>query len=75
MLGKQGKPRGVVELSYKVFNFTEDQDLKLKIGYNAFKQVSALKCDSFYILQFWHTNYVSSSFLVSDLDSVLLLRV
>lgn len=42
MLAKQGKPRGVVELSYKVFNFTEDQDLKLKIGYNAFKQVGAL---------------------------------
>jgi len=35
---RKGKPRGVVELSYKVFNFTEDQDLKLKIGYNAFKQ-------------------------------------
>lgn len=42
MLAKQGKPRGVVELSYKVFNFTEDQDLKLKIGYNAIKQVSAI---------------------------------
>jgi hypothetical protein len=27
-----------VELSYKVFNFTEDQDLKLKIGYNVVKQ-------------------------------------
>jgi hypothetical protein len=35
---KQGKPRGVVELSYKVFNFTEDQDLKLKLGYNVVKQ-------------------------------------
>ena len=31
-----------MELSYKVFNFTEDQDLKLKIGYNAFKQVSVV---------------------------------
>jgi hypothetical protein len=41
MLWKQGKPRGVVELSYKVFNFTEDQDLKLKLGYNVVKQVSA----------------------------------
>jgi hypothetical protein len=30
-----------VELSYKVFNFTEDQDLKLKIGYNVVKQVRA----------------------------------
>jgi hypothetical protein len=40
MLWKQGKPRGVVELSYKVFNFTEDQDLKLKLGYNVVKQVS-----------------------------------
>eukprot|EP00854_Cymbomonas_tetramitiformis_P014066 gene14066-16628_t len=26
---------GCAELSRKVFNFTEDQDLKLKIGYNA----------------------------------------
>jgi hypothetical protein len=34
-----------VELSYKVFNFTEDQDLKLKIGYNAFKQVSVVTCN------------------------------
>ena len=40
LLVNQGKPRGVVELSYKVFNFTEDQDLKLKIGYNAFRQVN-----------------------------------
>lgn len=37
---RKGKPRGVVELSYKVFNFTEDQDLKFKIGCNVFKQVS-----------------------------------
>lgn len=35
---RKGKPRGVVELSYKVFNFTEDQDLKFKIGCNVFKQ-------------------------------------
>jgi len=35
---RKGLPRGFVELSYKVFNFTEDQDLKVKIGYNAFKQ-------------------------------------
>ncbi|BBM98873.1 hypothetical protein MPTK1_1g16860 [Marchantia polymorpha subsp. ruderalis] len=35
---KVGKPRGVVELSYKIFNFTEDQDLKIKAGYNLVKQ-------------------------------------
>ncbi|XP_024530071.1 outer envelope pore protein 21, chloroplastic isoform X2 [Selaginella moellendorffii] len=35
---KLGKARGAIELSYKVFNFTEDQDLKLKIGYDPFKQ-------------------------------------
>lgn len=28
-----------MELSYKVYNFTEDQDLKIKLGYNPFKQV------------------------------------
>eukprot|EP00897_Mesotaenium_endlicherianum_P004183 jgi/Mesen1/3793/ME000206S02975 len=31
---KQGKPKGVVELSQKVFNFTDDQDLKIKLGYD-----------------------------------------
>eukprot|EP00249_Psilotum_nudum_P011619 c23280_g1_i1 orf=81-587(+) len=35
---KSGKPRGIVELSYKIFNFTEDQDLRLKIGYNPFQR-------------------------------------
>lgn len=38
-----------MELSYKVFNFTEDQDLKLKVGYNAFKQVSVVTCNVSYI--------------------------
>lgn len=31
---KGGVPRAVVELSQKVFNFTDDQDLKLKLGIN-----------------------------------------
>lgn len=31
---KAGVPRAVVELSQKVFNFTDDQDLKLKLGVN-----------------------------------------
>lgn len=35
---RTGTPRGAVELSYKVYNFTEDQDLKIKLGYNPFKQ-------------------------------------
>eukprot|EP00245_Coleochaete_scutata_P003205 TRINITY_DN14621_c0_g1_i1.p1 TRINITY_DN14621_c0_g1~~TRINITY_DN14621_c0_g1_i1.p1 ORF type:complete len:172 (+),score=41.33 TRINITY_DN14621_c0_g1_i1:101-616(+) len=29
-----GEPRAVVEVSQKVFNFTEDQDVKIKLGYN-----------------------------------------
>eukprot|EP01018_Ginkgo_biloba_P016410 Gb_25560 [translate_table: standard] len=38
------KPRGVVELTYKIFNFTEDQDVRLKIGYNPFeKSTSAME--------------------------------
>lgn len=31
---QDGTPKAVVELSQKVFNFTEDQDLKIKLGYN-----------------------------------------
>ncbi|CAI7786233.1 unnamed protein product [Closterium sp. NIES-54] len=31
---QSGKPKASVELSQKVFNFTEDQDLKVKLGYN-----------------------------------------
>eukprot|EP00270_Netrium_digitus_P020046 TRINITY_DN810_c0_g1_i1.p1 TRINITY_DN810_c0_g1~~TRINITY_DN810_c0_g1_i1.p1 ORF type:complete len:174 (-),score=30.84 TRINITY_DN810_c0_g1_i1:308-829(-) len=31
---QKGTPKGTVELSQKVFNFTEDQDLKIKLGYN-----------------------------------------
>lgn len=52
MLDEQGKPRGVVELSYKVFNFTEDQDLKLKVGYNAVKQVGTVTCHDLLVFQF-----------------------
>lgn len=33
-----GQASARVELSYKIFNFTEDQDLKLKVGYNAVEQ-------------------------------------
>ena len=29
-----GQAKAAVELSQKVFNFTEDQDLKVKVGYN-----------------------------------------
>ncbi|KAJ7564084.1 hypothetical protein O6H91_02G000800 [Diphasiastrum complanatum] len=35
---KVGKARGIVELSYKIFNFTEEQDLRLKVGYDPFEQ-------------------------------------
>ena len=28
----KGEAKGTLELSRKIFNFTEDQDLKLKIG-------------------------------------------
>mmetsp|Transcript_39898 Transcript_39898/g.55462 ORF Transcript_39898/g.55462 Transcript_39898/m.55462 type:complete len:169 (-) Transcript_39898:170-676(-) len=31
----KGQARGRVELSRKIFNFTEDQDLKLKIGFSS----------------------------------------
>lgn len=31
----RGDFRGAVQLSQKIFNFTEDQDLKLKLGYDA----------------------------------------
>ncbi|CAM6101402.1 unnamed protein product [Calypogeia fissa] len=33
-----GQGRARVEMSYKIFNFTEDQDLRLKVGYNAVEQ-------------------------------------
>eukprot|EP00250_Pteridium_aquilinum_P003678 c13987_g1_i1 orf=581-1087(-) len=35
---KIGKPRGVVELNYKIFNFTEEQDVRLRLGYNPFQR-------------------------------------
>jgi hypothetical protein len=31
----KGEAKGTLELSRKIFNFTEDQDLKLKIGASA----------------------------------------
>ncbi|KAH7446809.1 hypothetical protein KP509_01G077400 [Ceratopteris richardii] len=39
---KFGKPRGVVELNYKIFNFTEEQDVRLRVGYNPFQRVTLL---------------------------------
>lgn len=33
-----GTAKAAVELSYKLFDFTEDQDLRLKVGYNALDQ-------------------------------------
>lgn len=35
---QMGKTRAAVELSYKLFNFTEDQDLKLKVGFNVLEE-------------------------------------
>eukprot|EP00898_Chlorokybus_atmophyticus_P005503 jgi/Chlat1/5954/Chrsp4S06421 len=31
---KSGRPKACVELTQKIFNFTEDQDLKIKLGYD-----------------------------------------
>lgn len=33
---QKGKQRGIVELTYRIFNFSEDQDVRLRIGYNLF---------------------------------------
>eukprot|EP00899_Mesostigma_viride_P015925 jgi/Mesvir1/24333/Mv11014-RA.1 len=33
---KKGALKGFVEISQKIFNFTEDQDLKLKLSYDVF---------------------------------------
>ncbi|KAH9305301.1 hypothetical protein KI387_009705, partial [Taxus chinensis] len=35
---QKGKQRGVVELTYKMFNFTQDQDVRLKIGFDLFEK-------------------------------------
>ncbi|PNX54935.1 hypothetical protein L195_g048558 [Trifolium pratense] len=39
---KERKSRGGAEFSWNIFNFQKDQDIRLRVGYEAFQQVSLL---------------------------------
>ncbi|XP_043711991.1 outer envelope pore protein 21, chloroplastic-like [Telopea speciosissima] len=40
---KEKKPRGAAELSWSIFNFQKDQDVRFKVGYEVFNKVPYLQ--------------------------------